>query len=358
METLVIKAKSKTYPIYLGEDILDQVSTLLPGNSSAFFIVTDDTLAPLYLDQVEQSFQKLAPVYSGIVSSGEQSKSFNVYKELLDQLLELNLDRKACVIALGGGVIGDLAGFVAATYLRGVGFIQMPTTLLAHDSSVGGKVGINHEKGKNLIGAFYHPDVVIYETRFLSSLPDREWQSGFSELIKHSFLESERFFHELKQAIPTFEQLNSETVTPFLQRGIRVKAVIVEEDEQEQGKRAYLNFGHTLGHALEKEAGYGTLTHGEGVAIGMCFALQVSETVLNVRLPKEELVDWLKALGIPTTVPENISTQDLVERMKRDKKRKGEAIRFVLLHKLGEPALVEIPEEVIIKELERFRDES
>jgi 3-dehydroquinate synthase len=233
----------------------------------------------------------------------------------------------------------------------------MPTTLLAHDSSVGGKVGINHEKGKNLIGAFYPPDAVIYETSFLTSLPDREWRSGFSELIKHSFLDSMSFFEALKLAIPNFEKLTAETVTPFLRRGIEVKAVIVEEDEQEKGKRAFLNFGHTLGHALENEAGYGTLTHGEGVAIGMCFALQLSESVFNVSLPKKEMEEWLKAIGLPTQVPTGLSTHRLIERMKRDKKRKGETIRFVLLRALGDPALVEIPEHQLTEELKRFRKE-
>jgi 3-dehydroquinate synthase len=355
METLWIQAKSKTYPIYLGEGIMDQVKSLLPVDPSAFFIVTDDRLAPLYLEPVKKALITLAPVSTAIVPSGEGSKSFDVYKDLLDQLLELNLDRKSCVIALGGGVIGDLAGFVAATYLRGVGFIQMPTTLLAHDSSVGGKVGINHDKGKNLIGAFYHPDAVLYETSFLGSLPDREWRSGFSELIKHSFLDSVSFFEELKSAIPDFERLNSETVTPFLRRGIGVKATIVEEDEQEQGKRAYLNFGHTLGHALEKEAGYGTLTHGEGVAIGMCFALQLSEALFNVTLPSKSLVEWLKALGLPTTIPEALPSDRLIDHMKRDKKRKGETIRFVLLRSVGDPTLVEIPEEQLVEQLEKFR---
>lgn len=356
METLVIKAESKHYPIFLGEDILGQAIARLPVTCSAFFIVTDETLAPLYLAQVEHAFKSLAPVYSAVVSSGEQSKSFDVYKTLLDELLELNLDRNACVVALGGGVIGDLAGFVAATYLRGIGFIQMPTTLLAHDSSVGGKVGINHEKGKNLIGAFYPPDAVIYETGFLNSLPDREWRSGFSELIKHSFLDSMSFFEALKSAIPNFEKLNAETVTPFLRRGIEVKAVIVEEDEQEKGKRAFLNFGHTLGHALEKEAGYGTLTHGEGVAIGMCFALQLSEAIFNVSLPRKALEEWLKAIGLPTQVPTGLSTRRLIEHMKRDKKRKGETIRYVLLKALGDPALVEIPEQQLTQALERFRE--
>jgi 3-dehydroquinate synthase len=355
METLLIQAKSKTYPIYLGEGIIDQVAKLLPDVYSSFFIVTDAVLAPLYLERVEEALHSVAPVYTAIVPSGEGSKSFDVYKNLLDQLLKLNLDRKCCVIALGGGVIGDLAGFVAATYLRGVGFIQMPTTLLAHDSSVGGKVGINHEKGKNLIGAFYNPDAVLYETTFLTSLPDREWRSGFSELIKHSFLDSVAFFEELKSAIPNFEKLKAETVTPFLRRGIGVKAAIVEEDEQEQGKRAYLNFGHTLGHALEKEAGYGTLTHGEGVAIGMCFALQLSEAVFKVTLPNKDLVEWLKALSLPTTIPETLSSHRLIDGMKRDKKRKGEVIRFVLLRSVGDPTLVEIPEDQLFDQLERFR---
>lgn len=354
METVWIRAQSKHYPIYLGEEILASLKELIANDYSSFFIITDETVAPFYLERVTSEFSELAPVYHAVVPAGEASKSFSVYQSLLDQLLELNLDRKACVVALGGGVIGDLAGFVAATYLRGIGFIQMPTTLLAHDSSVGGKVGINHAKGKNLIGAFYHPDAVIYNTSFLRSLSEREWRSGFSELVKHSLLDSEAFFEELNAAIPTSQDLTSQTVTPFLARGIKVKARIVEADEKETGSRAFLNLGHTLAHALEKVAGYGVLTHGEAVAIGMRFALKLSQEWFQEELPIPTFENWLKALHLPYEVPPHCQEEAILQSMKRDKKRIGNAIRFVLLKKLGEPTLVELPEEFISANLTHF----
>ncbi len=357
MESLWIQAKSKTYSIYLGKGLSERIVSLLPKSYSAYLIITDDTVGPLHLDFVQTTLAKAAPVYSVTVPAGEASKSFDQYRALLDHLLELNIDRKSCVVALGGGVVGDLAGFVAATYLRGVGFIQMPTTLLAHDSSVGGKTGINHEKGKNLIGSFYHPDAVFYDTSFLSSLPDREWRSGFSELIKHSLLDSDAFFKDLKSSIPDFSSLTPEAVTPFLKRGIEVKAKIVETDEQENGVRAFLNLGHTLGHALEKQSGYGVLTHGEAVAIGMVFALELSEKWLNVALPVQELIDWLKALGLNTTVPTGLSIESIMDSMKRDKKRKGETIRFVLLKSIGAMTLEELPEAFIKDHLAQFMAE-
>ncbi|WEG11371.1 3-dehydroquinate synthase [Pullulanibacillus sp. KACC 23026] len=358
METLWIRAASKTYPIYLGENLLNQLQDMALKTYSSYFIITDDAVAPLYLDQVTEAFSSYGPVHHAVVPSGEPSKSFAVYSKLLDQLLELNLDRKACILALGGGVVGDLAGFVAATYLRGVSWIQLPTTLLAHDSSVGGKVGINHAKGKNLIGAFYHPDAVIYNTTFLESLPPREWRSGFSELIKHSLLESSAFFEELRAAIPDKSHLSVSAVTPFIGRGIRVKAAVVDADELEQGQRAFLNLGHTLGHALEKVSGYGVLTHGEGVAIGLLFALQLSEAWYGNQLPTETLREWLNALDLPVRVPADLEVPVIFEAMKRDKKRLGNQVRFVLLEEIGKPALVEIPEADILEQLSKFMKSS
>ena len=196
--------------------------------------------------------------------------------------LDFKLDRHSLILALGGGAVGDLSGFVAATFMRGIPFIQIPTTILAHDSAVGGKVAINHPAGKNMIGAFYQPEAVVYDIDFLKSLPEHEIRSGFAEVIKHGLIQDPSFYHWLKENILSIDMMISdENLIHFLSRGVEIKSAIVEEDEKETGIRAYLNFGHTLGHAIEAELGYGKLTHGEAVVIGMLYALQLSEKYLK-----------------------------------------------------------------------------
>src|SRR6185312_13145009 len=191
------------------------------------------------------------------VPSGEQAKQFPIYEACLTFALENGLDRKSCIIAFGGGAVGDLAGFVAATYMRGIAFLQVPTTLLAHDSAVGGKVAINHPLGKNMIGAFHQPEAVVYHTPFLQSLPEKEWRSGYAEVIKHALIGDVELYHWLKEEVQTLADLRDEKLIHILTKAIPVKANVVSQDETEKGVRAHLNFGHTLGHALEKEIGYG-----------------------------------------------------------------------------------------------------
>lgn len=354
METLQINTNSGIYTIFIDKGLRKRVLECVKTVPTAYFVITDDQVGPFYLDDVTHSLESAAPVFSYVVPSGEPSKSFETYKMVIDECIRLNLDRKAMIIALGGGVIGDLAGFVASTYLRGIDFIQMPTTLLAHDSSVGGKVGINHEQGKNLIGAFYPPKAVIYDTETLSSLPRREWRSGFVEMAKHAMLDSEAFLEGLYHAFPTEAALSADNIEPWLARAIAVKARVVSEDEKELGLRAILNLGHTLGHAIEKEMGYGQLNHGEAVAIGIIFALKLSEKIHQVQLPVDQVQQWFTALGLPTEVPDSLDREQLIKRMHQDKKRHDQELVFILLKSLGKPSIDVIPESVVRTALQAY----
>ncbi|OLO42566.1 3-dehydroquinate synthase [Alkalihalophilus pseudofirmus] len=355
MEQLHINTSSKQYSVWIGEGIRFKWNEYLPNSlqqkTSSVLIITDDHVAPLYLQDVKkQVVDQLSEVYEYVVPAGEQSKSFQQYYEIQTYALEIGLDRNSLIIALGGGVIGDLAGFVAATYMRGIPFIQIPTTLLAHDSSVGGKVGINHSLGKNMIGAFHQPEAVLYDPEALQSLPLHEWRSGFAEAIKHSLIWDASLFQWLKDNIVDFTNIKGSLAEQLLLRSIRVKAAVVSEDEKETGIRAILNFGHTLGHAIETGLGYGKITHGEAVAIGMIFAMKVSERYYNIPLPVDEIKDWLTRLGFKTDIPSQLDVSQLLHTMKKDKKAHKGIIRMVLMKELGRVEVVSVDEEPI-KEL-------
>ncbi|WP_041488367.1 3-dehydroquinate synthase family protein, partial [Bacillus pseudomycoides] len=233
----------------------------------------------------------------------------------------------------------------------------VPTTLLAHDSAVGGKVAINHPLGKNMIGAFHQPEAVLYHTPFLNSLPEKEWRSGFAEAIKHAFIGDVELYHWLKREVKTLEDVRDEKLIYILQRAIPVKANIVAQDETEKGVRAHLNFGHTLGHALEKEMGYGKITHGDGVAIGMLFAIFLSEQIYKVDLGYKEIKRWFSQYGYPH-MPRNLNIERLVQVMKQDKKANAGIIRMVLMQEYGVVNVVSISDETVHTTLEAFqRDE-
>jgi 3-dehydroquinate synthase len=354
MERLDIETKTRSYSVFIDKGIRKRVPDYVMDVPSAYFVITDDQVGKFYLNDVTQSLKNSSPVFSYVVPSGESSKSFAIYKTLIDECVRFNLDRRAVIIALGGGVIGDLAGFVASTYLRGIGYIQMPTTLLAHDSSVGGKVGINHEQGKNLIGAFYPPMAVLYDTETLSTLSLRDWRGGFVEMAKHALLSSNEFFEGLYKTFAKESDLTIEKVEPWLASAIAVKAKIVSQDEKETGNRAILNLGHTLGHAIEKEMGYGQLNHGEAVAVGIIFALNLSERVLHSRLPIHKIESWFRSLGLPTGIPDSIDRKKLVERMYQDKKRRSNELVFILLKNVGDAVIETVPESIVISELQDF----
>lgn len=343
MKKLSVTTFSHDYPIYIGEGLRFKIQYYLSQKYTHIFIVTDDVIARLYLDDVLKGLDN-RNVHSFQVPAGETSKSIDMFYKLQTELLNHHLDRKSLIIALGGGVVGDLAGFVAATYMRGIDYVQVPTTILAHDSSVGGKVAINHELGKNMIGNFYAPKAVIYDVETLQSLPQAEIRSGYAELIKEAYIANEAFLQQLLTL--NLSLISTERLKAHLFAGIKVKANIVERDERESSIRKFLNFGHTLAHALETELGYGKVTHGEAVAIGMLFALHVSEAQCDQTLYSEQLYAWLRKNQYPLHLF-NANIDSLIAHMKHDKKVTDQGIQMVLLKHVGSPEVVQLTENQI-----------
>lgn len=356
MKKLSIHTSSKEYPVLIGTNIMEQIHTFISESLpkvTKILIITDKNVGELYLSKLESSLS-LFEVDHFIVPNGEEAKTFEVYYNCLTYALERKLDRKSLILSFGGGAVGDLAGFVAATYMRGIPFIQIPTTILAHDSAVGGKVAINHPHGKNMIGAFYQPEAVLYDLNFLSSLPEKEKRSGFAEVIKHGLIADMDFYDWLVSNIKSLNEITEEQLSYSLIKGMGVKGSIVAEDEKETGVRAYLNFGHTLGHAIEAEAGYGKVSHGEAVAIGMVYALQLSKDLLGLSFNIDQFTLWLRQLGYQTNLPKGLDLDQLLKRMKQDKKSIGQKVTFVLLERIGVPKSCEVSDEILIEKLNQF----
>lgn len=353
MEPIVVQSSSHTYQIVVGENLRFNIHEYLPKDYSTIMVITDETVARLYLDDVLKGLAHHR-VYHSVIPAGEQSKNIDMYYQLQTDAISNGLDRRSLIVALGGGVVGDLAGFVAATFMRGIDYIQVPTTILAHDSSVGGKVAINHEQGKNLIGSFYPPRAVIYDVNTLTSLSPNEIRSGYAELVKEALISDHLFFSELMEA--KLDALTNDELVRHIQKGIQVKAKVVEADEKESGMRKFLNLGHTLGHALEAILGYGRLTHGEAVAIGLLFALQLSEDTFAMKLPRKPLKAWMEANHYPMTLPK-LDVNEIISVMKKDKKAVNSQIQMVLLEEVGRPTVVDFSDEAMRKALNTFLGE-
>ncbi|MFC3882721.1 3-dehydroquinate synthase [Bacillus songklensis] len=355
MKTINIHTSSKTYPLFLGASMLGELPRIvldIKPNVTKVMVITDEAVHRHYGSKMMDVLSQAFPTCLYVIPSGEQAKSFEQFYQCHTYALEQQLDRHSIIIAFGGGVVGDLAGFVAATYMRGIPFIQVPTTLLAHDSAVGGKVAINHELGKNMIGAFYQPEAVFYDMDFLQSLPPKEWLSGFAEVIKHALISEYNFYDWLTTHIHRMTDLKGEHLSYVIEKGILVKAGIVAEDEAEKGIRAFLNFGHTLGHAIEAALGYGKVTHGEAVVIGMVFALKLSRKVHQLEFDLQGFCQWLEQLGYETSIPASLSPAILLDKMKADKKNEGSSIRMVLLKQVGVPTVNEVENELLLTLLE------
>ena len=330
----------RSYPISIGENLLDGVgrvcSDLLSPRQA--LLVTDDKVNPLYGDQVRSSLES-AGIETAVleIPAGETSKSEAMLFKGYDVALDAGLDRHACVIALGGGVVGDLAGYLAASYLRGIPVIQVPTSLLAMvDSSVGGKTGINLPKGKNLIGAFHQPAAVLVDLTTLKTLPVRELNAGMAEVIKFGVIRDKALFDSVDAQSADIKSLDADVLTRLVASCCQIKAEVVAEDEREGGLRAILNFGHTLGHALEQASGYGTYLHGEAISIGMHAAAKISESVQGFS-PEEtvRLIDLLQRFDLPVHTSDT-PWEDLMRAMERDKKSISRQPRFVLASRIGE----------------------
>lgn len=352
MNKLSVTHHGGTYPIIVKKGIRFDLHSYIEKSYSKILIVTDGHVAKLYLEDVKRSLSTI-PLTSFVIPAGEKSKSIDIYYQVQTKAIEEGLDRNSLIIALGGGVVGDLAGFVAATFMRGIDYIQMPTTILAHDSSVGGKVAINHPLGKNLIGAFYPPVGVFYDTETLESLPEREVRSGYAELVKEALISDEALFNNMLKT--PIKSLSMDELSSFIMAGIKVKQKIVQADEFEHGIRSYLNLGHTLAHALEAEYGYDEVTHGEAVAIGLLFSMHASENIFRVELPFEKLKNWLNENDYPLAgLP--MDSDRLIGHMKSDKKAVNQVIKMVVLQAPGKLELREIDDVTLKDLLESFKE--
>lgn len=352
---LEINSAARKYKISLGLDLLPILPEIVRRHSTGkkVFLISDETILGFYKPQLIESFKNsILNLNIFHLPPGEKTKSNDYVQELYTWLIENKCDRHSCIIAFGGGVIGDCVGYVAATFLRGIKLIQVPTTLLSMvDSSIGGKVGINHKYGKNLIGAFYPPHEVLQDVSLLKTLNDREFRSGIAECVKHALISSQELFDWINFNYSPILNLDSATILELVKSNLAVKADIVQKDEQENNIRAFLNFGHTFGHAIEKEFGYSNrLLHGEGVSLGMIAALKLSEELLS--LDKNILiqtVDILKRLNLPTKI-ELPQFEKVLDSMARDKKNKSGEITFVLLTSVGNPIVFPILDHEILKE--------
>jgi len=339
MRTLTVDLGDRSYPIFIGSGIRQQKALFDDAiHGKQVMIVTNETIAPLYLNSMVAMLSVDYHVDTCVLPDGEVFKTLDTYGMIMTALLEAKHNRTTTIIALGGGVVGDMAGFAAATYQRGVPFIQVPTTLLSQvDSSVGGKTGVNHPLGKNMIGAFYQPQAVIIDTETLLSLPQRELSAGMAEVIKYGLICDVPFFDWLEQEMPQLMALDNDKISDAIYRSCLAKANVVSQDEREGGIRAILNLGHTFGHAIETEMGYGNWLHGEAVAAGSVLAIDLSWRMGNLtEHDVSRSVALFQAANLPVLPPENMTVGCFIERMALDKKVLDGSLRLVLLGALGE----------------------
>ena len=352
--TLLVGLGERSYPIHIGPGLLDRVECFAPAVAGRHaMVVTNETVAPLYADRLERTLAA-AGARTGriVIPDGEEHKTWRTLDAVFGSLLEARADRKSVLVALGGGVVGDLAGFAAASYQRGVAFVQVPTTLLAQvDSSVGGKTGINHPLGKNMIGAFHQPLAVVADTDTLASLPEREFRAGLAEVVKYGAIHDAAFFAWLEESLDALLAREPAALARAIHRSCEVKAEIVALDERESGPRALLNLGHTFGHAIETVQGYGAWLHGEAVAAGMAMAARFSARLGRLApADADRLVAFLARAKLPTEPP-RMAPQAWLEAMGRDKKNESGRITLILLDALGRAS---IEKAAPVGELEAF----
>ncbi|KRE69267.1 3-dehydroquinate synthase [Paenibacillus sp. Soil750] len=358
MRELTVELGERSYPIYIGQGILTNISTLFDraklSRKSPLLIVTDESVAALHLERVltllrDGGFAATACV----VPAGETSKSLAQLEGIVTAALQAGLDRNSAIIALGGGVVGDLAGFAAASFMRGIRFVQIPTTILAHDSSVGGKVAVNHPMAKNIIGAFHQPELVLFDIDLLLTLPEREVKAGLSEVIKHGLIWDSAFTQWCDENADKLLGLDPEALSYALYIGCQVKAIVVSQDERENDLRAILNLGHTIGHALEAVAGYGELLHGEAIAIGMVGAAKLAQQFGY----SEDIHTVTRGLfvkyGLPVSIPSHLDTDRIMSAMMHDKKFKEGTMVYIIPTEIGK---VEIRKDVTSQQVREIVD--
>ena len=336
MNTETVNLKDRSYPIFIGKGASQEPEALIDRvKGSDVAIISDEVVAPLYLNQLLEGLPE-KNIITYVLPKGEQEKKLKTVHKIIDHLLQNGFGRDATLISLGGGVVCDITGFVASVFMRGVSVIQIPTTLLAQvDASVGGKTGVNHSLGKNLIGSFYQPSAVVCDTAFLSTLDPKEMSDGLAEIIKYGLIYDRDFFVWLQTNISNILEQDRASLRHAVQRSCQIKAEIVAQDEREQSIRAILNFGHTFGHAIENQTGYDQWSHGQAIAAGMVLASKLSAKMSLISEEDVELIkDILLRAGLPVEPPK-ISTHDFVDAMKADKKVKARVIQLVLLKEIG-----------------------
>jgi 3-dehydroquinate synthase len=355
MKILELELGERSYPIHIGSRLIDQAELYkkhLKGSFTA--VVTNETVAPLYADRVVKTLESLGQkVRLVVLPDGEVYKTWETLQKIFDALLESGADRKSTLVALGGGVIGDMTGFAAACYMRGIRFIQVPTTLLSQvDSSVGGKTGINHPLGKNMVGAFYQPQAVIADLDTLQTLPPKELAAGLAEVIKHGAIADANFFQWLEGNIDSLNACDPKAMEHAVLRSCEIKSNVVAQDEKEGGVRATLNFGHTFGHAIEAGMGYGEWLHGEAVGCGMVMAADLSVRVGQLTTDEaERLKKLVAALKLPT-VPPRLGLERYMDLMSVDKKAEGGEVRYILLNGIGRSTIKAVDDQLVAQTLE------
>ncbi|MFT5770400.1 MAG: 3-dehydroquinate synthase [Lysobacterales bacterium] len=337
MPSIEVDLGERSYPVHIESGALGQSAQWCSLIASRrVLVISNETVASLYLQTLLDSLEGMS-VEALILEDGEASKSITNWSRIIDRLVDMKASRDICLIALGGGVVGDICGFAAASYMRGVPFIQIPTTLLAQvDASVGGKTAVNHPMGKNLIGAFHQPKAVIIDTRTLETLPEREFNAGLAEVVKYGAICDADFFYWLKSNADKIRARETETIIRLIEFSVRNKAQVVAEDELESGSRALLNFGHTFAHALETIGEYSQLLHGEAVSIGMVVASRLSESRgLCAPGVSSRISSLLSTFGLPISLPENSQIDTIIDAMALDKKMLAGQTRLILLEALG-----------------------
>ena len=354
MKTLEVDLGKRSYPIYIGADLIDQANLFSAcEKATSIYIVTNTTVAPLYAERLTKTLEAFGkPVITITLPDGESYKDWKNLQLIFDDLLKFGADRQTMLIALGGGVIGDMTGYAAASFMRGIRFIQVPTTLLAQvDSSVGGKTGINHPLGKNMIGAFHQPAAVIADLNTLKTLPPRELSAGLAEVVKHGAIADSKFLDWIEANSAALLACDTTALGHAVLRSCEIKSAVVSADERESGIRATLNFGHTFGHAIEAGMGYGEWLHGEAVGCGMVLGADLSYRLNQIsKAELERLTKIIESMNLPVTPPK-FGVARYMELMQVDKKTEGGQIRYVLLEKIGKAHIKSVADAQVIETL-------
>ena len=345
---------SSSYKIFIGYDIAGSIGQILAEKrlGARYVVISDSHVSPLHGEAFLKKMNA-AGLNASLIEfpAGESSKNINTVLDTAARLLAFGVDRKCALIALGGGVVGDIVGFIASVYMRSLPYIQVPTTLVGQvDSSIGGKTAIDLQEGKNLLGTFYQPGAVFIDLKFLETLPEREFNNGLAEIIKYGIIDDEGLFALLEKEMALIKNRKGKFPEHIIERCCRIKKNLVELDERDQGIRHLLNFGHTIGHAVEAASGY-AFTHGEAVSLGMKAAARISGKLHGLPLEdRERIENIISAAGLPTRLPERIATDDIISRLKTDKKKDGDTIHFVFLHKIGSPLINGGVTEALVRE--------